>query len=69
MEEEERTNNSEMAEKEQEIKAEEKIQETEEENLRACNFYRKIFRNNLIEVKMRKTWRTKNKIVWFFKEI
>ena len=43
--------------------------ETEEENSRACDFYRKILRNDLVEVKMRKTWWPKNNIVWFFKEI
>jgi len=42
--------------------------ETEEENLGACNFYRKIFGKGLIEVKMQKAWCPKNNIIWFFKE-
>jgi GNAT superfamily N-acetyltransferase len=43
--------------------------ETEEENLRACAFYRRALGNNLIEVRMQNTWHLENNIVWFFKEI
>lgn len=43
--------------------------EAEEENLRACAFYRKILGSHLIEVKMSSAWEPKNRIVWFFKEV
>jgi len=42
--------------------------QTEEENTRACNFYRKVL-GNLKEVKMPKVWRDGNRIIWFFKEL
>jgi len=42
--------------------------ETEMENPSACNFYRKMLGNDLIEVKMPKIWWPKNNVIWFFKE-
>jgi N-acetylglutamate synthase-like GNAT family acetyltransferase len=41
--------------------------QSEEENVRACNFYRKVLENPK-EIMMSSVWTRKNRIIWFFKE-